>query len=249
MKQAIFGILAVIVILGGAVIFGKDDGESNGTPSHNFYGNEQSSVTVVEYGDFECPACGAIAPIFSQVKEEFKDQVKFEFRHFPLVQIHFNALAAHRAAQAAGNQGMFWEMHDILYERQASWKADVQASSPHGGAVASNNTPGPIFEGYAQELGLDLDRFKVDVASSETLATINADRDQGNSDGANSTPTFMINGRKIEDTATVSTVAGFRELINQELGVESTEPPTVEPTADAHDAESTEPEESDGNDN
>jgi len=233
MKQIIIGVLAVIVIIGGAVVFGKDKEAANGTPSNNFYGQEQATVTLIEYGDFECSACAAFHPIVSQIKEEYKDQIRFEFRHFPLVQIHFNAQAAHRAAQAAANQGKFWEMHDLLYERQASWSANVQQSG-NGGPVASNNNPGPIFEGYAQELGLDIEQFKTDVASGDTLGIINSDVDLGGSDGVTGTPTFVLNGKKIDDTATVGTVEGFRALIDEALGINNSDDSEDSESSDDH---------------
>lgn len=256
MKQVIIGILAVVAIIGGAVVFGKDDQTASGAPSNNFYGPEESSVTLVEYGDFECPACAAFHPLVSQLKEEYKDQVRFEFRHYPLVQIHFNAQAAHRAAQAAANQGKFWEMHDLLYERQSSWRADVQSSGAHGGPVASNNNPGPIFEGYAEEIGLDIEQFKADVVAGETLATINADVERANADGATSTPTFVLNGKKIDDTSTVDTIEEFRALLDAEIAAatgeqndssdesspESNDETTTENGDESTEADSSEPE-------
>ncbi len=212
MKQIIIGVIAVVAILGGAIIFGKNDdtSTSDGAPSNYVYGNPDAEVTLVEYGDFECPACGAFFPIVEQIKEEYKDKIRFEFRHFPLVQIHQNAQAAHRAAQAAGNQGKFWEMYTILYERQANWRSNGS------GSLASS-----VFEGYAEEIGLDVDRFKADVAASDTLATINADVERGKADGVEGTPSFFLNGKKIEDTTTIDTIEEFRAIINEALGLSS----------------------------
>lgn len=225
MKQAIIAILVVFAIVGGAVVFGKDKEAGAGSPSSNIYGNAESSVTLIEYGDFECPACGAFFPIFSELKEQYKDKIRFEFRHFPLVQIHQNAQAAHRAAEAAAKQGKFWEMHNLLYERQASWRSSG-AVGPNGAPVASNN-PTAIFESYAEEIGLDMEQFKIDAAAGETLATINADTALGKQDGVSGTPTFVLNGVKIDDTSSIDSVEKFSGLIEQALsdsGQSSSEP-------------------------
>ena len=224
MKQAIIAVLAIVVIIGAAVTLGKKDDQTTGsTPSNNVYGNEQAAVTIVEYADFECPGCGSIHPIVTAIKEEFKDRVKFEFRHFPLVQIHANATAAHRAAEAAAKQGKFWEMHDKLYENQATWKQSNSASG--------------IFEDYAQEIGLDAEQFKTDVAASSTLATINADVALGKDDNVDSTPTFFINGKKVEDTASIATVEKFRKVVQEALG----ENTATTQTAEEATAEETQP--------
>ncbi len=158
---------------------------SNGQPSNHVVGAGKKNVTLIEYGDFECPACKAYYPIVKSVKEKYGDDITFQFRNFPLVQIHKNAMVAHRAAEAAGIQGKFFEMHDILYERQESWK--------------TMTSPVSAFESYASELGLDLDKFRADFASEAVNATINADIKQGQLINATSTPTFVLNGKKIED--------------------------------------------------
>lgn len=218
MKQIIITVLAVVGIIGGAIVLGGNDEQTAGAVSNNFYGPENGVITVTEYGDFECPACSGFAPIVNQVKENFKDQVRFEFRHFPLVQIHGNATAAHRAAQAAANQGKFWEMHDLLYERQQSWRSN------NANGTSSNN-PTAIFEGYAEELGLDIEKFKADARASETLGTINADTELGKSVGVASTPTFLIDGKQIEDLNSASTVEGFTKLIQDALDAKAGENP------------------------
>jgi len=222
MKQAIIGVLIVIGIIGGAVIFGKSD-EAAGTPSDHFYGQETSTVTLTEYGDFECPACGAFFPLVKQVKEQFKDKIRFEFKNFPLVQIHGNTTAAHRAAEAASKQGKFWEMHDLLYERQASWRS--QGAVTHTGQQLSGNNPTGIFEGYATELGLDLDQYKADVKASNTIATINADIAKGKEAGVTGTPTFFLNGKKIEDQSTIDSADKFSTLIENALSEAETKAP------------------------
>jgi protein-disulfide isomerase len=128
MKQIIIIVLVVVAIITGAMFLGKDSETTvDATGSNNWYGQENGVITLTEYADFQCPACAQFAPLVSQVKEQFKDQIRFEFKHFPLVQIHPNATSAHRASQAAANQNKFWEMHDLLYQNQDSWSS---VSSP-----------------------------------------------------------------------------------------------------------------------
>jgi protein-disulfide isomerase len=212
MKQIIVIIVAVVGIVGAAVLLGGGDEEAAGAPSNNFFGQESAEVVVTEYADFECPACAQFTPIVDQVKEQFADQVRFEFRHFPLVSIHPNAIAAHRAAEAAGQQGKFWEMHSVLFERQNAWRAQ---SSGAGGFT--NTNAAETFRGYAVELGLDMEQYDADVPSSETIGTINADIALGRENGVESTPTFFINGEQIIDSSQVASVEGFSALIEEAL--------------------------------
>lgn len=213
MKQIIVIVVLVAGIIGGAVLLGGGGDETEGVVSNNVYGNENASVTILEYADFECPACASFAPVISQVKEIYKDLVQFEFKHFPLVQRHPNSIAAHRAAEAAGKQGKFWEMHDILYQRQVSWRAQ---STGAGGFT--NTNAAETFSGYAQELGLDVVQFDVDVRADTTIGTINADIAQGRGKGVESTPTFYLNGELVEDIAQIATVEGFSALLDEALG-------------------------------
>lgn len=225
MKQIIIAVLAVVVIIGGAVVLGKDK-ETAGQLSSYIYGKSDSTVKVVEFGDFECPACGAFYPVVEQVKEKYKDQIAFQFVHNPLVQIHRNALAAHRAAEAAGKQGKFWDMYNKLYTNQEAWNGPSQ-SDPVG---ATTEQAIKIMEGYASELGLDIDKYKLDVQDSSTLATINADIAEGKKTyDVTGTPTFIINGKKIDDLSTIQTADGFSKLIDEALGIESTATPLQQP--------------------
>lgn len=199
-------LLAIIVVLGGIFFFTRDESSdtanvSTDTASSNVYGKTDSSVTLVEFGDFECPACAAYFPIVQQIKADYGDKIAFQFRHFPLVQIHPNAMIASRAAEAAGKQGKFWEMHDLLYQQQQAWSKSSNANA--------------IFESYATQLGLNLDQFKADVAAQSTLDAINADVKIGQGLKVNSTPTFVLNGQKIETTP--QTYEAFKQLLDAEL--------------------------------
>src|SRR5215211_7709582 len=119
-------------------------------PAH-VLGPADAPVRLEEFGDFECPPCGMFHPILEQMHAEFGDKLQITFREFPLVPTHQHALAAASAAEAAGIQGKFWEMHDLLYEHQNEWKKEFNVR--------------PIFEGYAKQLGLDVDRYKRDMNS------------------------------------------------------------------------------------
>lgn len=184
-------ITGLLVIFGGIFWFSKSEkqadnnrsGESAVTTSSHIQGAGNKGVTLIEYGDLECPACGQYYPILKEVKKKFGDDLKFQFRHFPL-QIHPQARAAHRAAEAAGRQGKFFEMHDMLYERQQSW--------------AGNSASAQMFESYAEELNLDMAKYRADVASDSINGVINADIAEGQKAGARATPTFVLNGKTIE---------------------------------------------------
>lgn len=203
MRQIIITILIIVGVITGAILLSGGDDNTVGAQSNNFYGQEEGVLTLTEYGDFQCPACGGFYPIVKEVKEQFKDQIRFEFKHFPLVQIHPNAMPAHRAAQAAANQGKFWEMHDMLYEQQQSW--------------TDSSNPASVFEQYARDIGLDMDQYLSEVNTSEVLGVINADIDAGKSLGANSTPTFTIDGEVVEDLSPISTVEGFSAFIQEKI--------------------------------
>lgn len=169
-------------------------------------GKQDAAVALVECSDFQCPACGAYYPVVEQVIEKYKDRISFEYRHYPLTTIHRNAFAAARASEAAGKQNKFWEMYRLLFINQAAWSE-------------SNNSV-TVFEGYARQLGLDVDRYKADFASSETNDAINASIGEFNALGLpKSTPTFLLNGQKIEPR---NTIEDFSRLIDEQLKKTST---------------------------
>lgn len=229
MKQIIIGILVIVGIIGGAVVFGKDENAVNGAPSNYIYGKADSTVKLVEFGDFECPACSFFFPVVEQVKEKYKDKISFQFRHFPLVQSHRNALAAHRAAEAAGKQGKFYEMYVLLYENQEDWNGPSQ-SDPVG---ITTEQAIKTFEQYAEQLQLDMAKYSLDVNDSGTVGTINNDTAAGKSEyQVSGTPTFILNGKKIDDTSTIDSLEEFSKLIDEALGESSTDTTqTTEETA------------------
>lgn len=196
-KRFVLILAALVVIFGGIFWFTKsksnntvnNNGSSQTSGSNHTTGNNTKNVTLVEFGDFQCTVCAQYYPILNQVKEKYKDQISFQFRHFPLVQTHPNAMVASRAAEAAGNQGKFWEMHDLLFENQNSW--------------SSSQNPNVFFEQYATQLSLNVEQFKQDMASAAVLAVINADVAAAQSFKTTGTPTFILNGQKIENPRTV----------------------------------------------
>lgn len=146
-------------------------------------GNANAPVTIEEFGDYQCPPCGSIHPELLKLKADYGDRVRLIFRHYPLVRIHPNALAAAHAAEAAGLQGKFWEMHDQLYRAQKSWERSGDARS--------------AFTTYARAIGLDAERFARDVNSAQVDTRVVADHERAKSLGVDGTPAFFVNGRKL----------------------------------------------------
>jgi protein-disulfide isomerase len=169
-------------------------------PAHTL-GPADAPVHIEEFGDFECPPCGLFHPILDQMREEFGNKLHITFREFPLVPTHQHALAAASAAEAAGLQGKFWEMHKLLYERQADWKTQFDVR--------------PVFEGYAKEIGLDVDRYNRDVGSDLVQQRIFQDGKRGHSLGVKGTPTVFMNGREVPFESLPA--EKFRVVIQKEI--------------------------------
>ena len=150
--------------------------------SENIKGDKEALATLIEYSDFQCPACGSYYPILKKVSEDLGAKVRFTYRHFPLPQ-HKNAKLAATVAEAAGKQGKFWEMHDLIFQNQSDWSEEKNAAV--------------LFAKYAQDIGLDLARFQTDIASDDIKAKIENDYKSGVKAGVDSTPSFFLNGKKI----------------------------------------------------
>lgn len=142
-------------------------------------GSRDARVTLVEYGDFECPHCGALHPIVRAALKAFGGNLRFAFRHFPLRSSHPHALAAAKAAEAAGEQDRFWEMHDRLYQRQTELADDD-------------------LERHARELGLDVDRFRRSLGARAHEVRIREDLASASESGARGTPSLFINGERYD---------------------------------------------------
>ena len=148
-------------------------------PRDHVQGPDDAPITLLEYGDFQCPHCGAAHSIVKALQEQFNSSVRFAYRHFPLIEIHPYAEPAAEAAEAAGAQGKFWEMHDTLFEHQGALTPDYL-----------------VF--YAKQLGLDLVRFTTELARHVHAERIREDLLGGMRAGVHGTPTFFINGTRHE---------------------------------------------------
>ncbi|PYS92155.1 MAG: disulfide bond formation protein DsbA [Acidobacteria bacterium] len=151
-------------------------------PAH-YKGRIDAPVQLEEFGDYQCPPCGNFHPIAKRVIAAYGDRIRFSFRNFPLPAIHKFASVAARAAEAAGQQGKFWEMHDLIYERQQEWSKAEDAR--------------PFLIKYAQELGLDVNRFQQDLDGAVTGMRVAQDADLGSLRGVHGTPTLFLNGREV----------------------------------------------------
>jgi protein-disulfide isomerase len=144
-------------------------------PHDHVQGPAKAPVTLVEYGDYECPYCGEAYPVVKALQKRLGDQVRFVFRNFPLAQAHPHAEHAAEAAEAAGAQGKFWEMHDLLYENQDALEDEDMVR-------------------YARTLHLDVPRFVKEMETGAYLERVREDFRSGVKSGVNGTPTFFING-------------------------------------------------------
>ncbi len=163
-------------------------------------GPRNAKITLVEYADFQCPACGLYHPLLKKLLSDFNGRIYFVYRFFPLTSVHKNALVAAEAAYAANKQGKFWEMHDMLYETQKDW--------------AESNNASDTFLAYAKKLNLNIDQFKKDAAADTTQSFIMSQENEGIKIGVNSTPSFFINGKQIENPQGYE---AFKALLQQQL--------------------------------
>ncbi len=197
-------VLASLGILGALIFWGTKSSLPPTDPTEvekgefvrdnsNVKGNEDAKVTLVEFGDYQCPACGGAAPVINKILEEYPDDVRFVYRHFPLP-IHNNAELAARVAESAGNQNKYWEMHDKLFENQGAWSNSL--------------SPEKTFEEYAGELELDIDKFKSDIRSADITNKISLDKGDAKALKVDSTPTIYINGEKVESGSSFTSLKG-----------------------------------------
>lgn len=191
---AITGVTVLIITIGAFSFGGKTTADKPTTevlatedqkllvkPDSNQIVSPKAKVTLVEFGDFQCPACGSVNPIVEQITEEYKGKITFVFRNFPLA-AHKNAMIAAEAAEAAGAQGKYFQMHSMLYDKQADW--------------SESDKPMEHFEKYAKELKLDINKFKSEIESNKYEKKIQQDITDGTALGVDATPTFYINGVK-----------------------------------------------------
>ncbi|HTP56953.1 MAG TPA: thioredoxin domain-containing protein [Candidatus Paceibacterota bacterium] len=193
-RRLILWTTVVIILAGVGWLMYRAAGTTSPTPSgvlavpvsasDIITGPASASITLLEYADFQCPACAAYSPVVTQLLQDpqVAGKVRFVYRYFPLRDIHPNAQLSAQAAQAAALQGKFWQMHDRLFDQQDAW-----AGLSSDGARAK-------FVQYAQDLGLDMTKFNADIDSDAVKAVVNADYDSAIASGVNETPTFFVNG-------------------------------------------------------
>lgn len=162
-------------------------------------GGQDARVILIEYSDFQCPACAAYHSLVNQIAEAFPEDLAVVYRHFPLKTIHQNAARAAQAAEAAGLQQRFWDMHDLLFEGQLDW--------------AELDDPTEKFIAYAQELNLNLDQFRTDLDSNTTKQKVESDYQSGLAVRVTATPTFFLNNKKVSP----GSFEDFKSLIEVEL--------------------------------
>lgn len=179
--------------------------DQSGNIADHTTGSESKKILLIEYGDYQCPSCGDAYPNVKSLMEEYGEHVTLVFRNFPLTAIHPNARAAAAVAEAAGLQGKFWEMHDKLYENRNDWNS----------LDASKRTT--VFNSYAQSLGLNMDSFNTDVAGKATSQKISFDMALGKSVDVAATPTFFLNGKKLDDATSSAIVQGDLTKIKAQL--------------------------------
>ena len=176
----------VIILIGGSVWYSSNVQEKNNegiVMKSNIKGNENATVTLTEYSDFQCPACAAFQPVVKDILNEFPNDLKLEYKHFPLP-IHALSEPAARAAEAAGQQDAFFAYHDVLFENQTTW--------------SNNANPAALFFKYAADLGLDVDLFKRHYNSSALRDRVKENSAQARNLGLTGTPTFYLNGEKMD---------------------------------------------------
>lgn len=197
--KLVFGIIAAVVVVLGVGIFlmtrsasnytnptpaldAKTKDEALGRVTPNVRGKQDSSVTVIEFGDMQCPACASANPKIDELYKTYGDRVKFVFRHYPLSQ-HKNALVGADAVEAAGEQGKFFEMVDLLYAKQPEWE--------------TLGDPKPVFRKFAAEIGLDAEKFDKSLSGQVHRDRINQDKADSEMLGNPGTPTFYVNGEQV----------------------------------------------------
>lgn len=198
-------IFVIIKLAGSKPPADKTSGQSTSSvniisSSDRVLGNKDAKVTLVEYSDFQCPACGAYYPIVKQLNLELAGRIQFVYRHFPLRQTHANANLAALSAEAAGKQNKFWEMHDMIFENQNKWSGEKNAKD--------------LFVEYAQKLNLDIEKFKIDLDSDEVQEKVTNDYQSGIRLGVNATPTFFLNGTKLQNPASYE---AFKKLLEEAI--------------------------------
>lgn len=224
MNKFTTGILLLVVGMAVLIYFAASNSDSSAAldatqqevlqvkESDRVQGDPNSPVVLVEYADFECPACAAYHPLVKEIATAYGDQIAVVYRDFPLA-FHQNARTAAWAAEAAGEQGMYYEMSDLLFANQQSW--------------AGKTANVALFYEYAESLGLDMEQFRADAVSDEIKDRVEADYQSGVSIGVNATPTFFLNGEELQGMrSTDDFAAAINEALEEARNATTTEPDT-----------------------
>jgi protein-disulfide isomerase len=188
---------------------------SNGQPTNHVEGQSQKKVTLVEYADYQCSACESFEPTVQALIAKYSNDITFQFRNLPLTSLHPNAFAAARAAEAAGLQNKFWQMHDALYSA-SNWQTWISASNPQ-----------TFFDSYGQQLGLDIIKFNNDYSSEQVNSLINADVAAFKKTGQEmATPTYFLDGKVLDNNNLIDQQSGpsldkFSAVIAAEIAKKS----------------------------
>lgn len=226
-KQFLGVIAAIILVFVGIMMFGSGKSDAPGKSSNSkvltqhVIGEGKAGVTLIEYGDFQCQFCKDYHLTVKAVKAEYKERIHFQFRNYPLTNKHPNAFAAARAAEAADLQGKFWEMHDVLYDA-TNWQTWTSSADPT-----------PLFKQYAKQLGLDIAKFEADFGSKKVNDRINADLAEGRRLKVSGTPSFFLDGKKVEIG---NDITAFEKVIDEAIAKKakaSTTEPTAQPEPDS----------------
>jgi protein-disulfide isomerase len=238
----IVGAVLLLTIGAGLLLFRSKSGpplklatgQPGAEPAH-VRGSDKARVTLEEFGDFQCPPCGFLAATLLKVEHDYADRVRVVFREFPLA-MHAHAMTAASAAEAAGLQGRFWEMHDLLFQNSVQWGKPA----PRPSAAPGQLVPAPpeeaqnvraTFVEYAVKLGLDVERFKRDMETEEVKARIKLDQERGASVRVDRTPVLFIDGVQIPFTSLDE--QGLRGVIDAALNgrtpVPASPPPSPTP--------------------
>jgi len=236
----IVGAVLLITAGGGLLLYRSKSGtplkiatgKPGAEPAH-IRGAANARITLEEFGDFQCPPCGFLAATLLKVEHDYADSLRIVFRQFPLG-MHQHAMTAASAAEAAGLQGRFWEMHDMLFQNSMNWgrPAPQPAGSPAGGPSVPPAQTGAevraIFEGYAAKIGLDVERFKKDMNAEEVKARIKLDQERAASIGVDRTPFLFIDGVQIPFASLDE--KDLRGVIDSALSGRPPAPPSQSPT-------------------
>ena len=207
------GILVLLVISSGNTGLNVSNVNVNAVQTANsqdgqiadhVFGKVSSKVTLIQYGDFQCPPCGSIYPVVKTIINKYENQLQFVFRNFPISSLHSNAMAAAATAEAAGLQGKYWQMHDKLYDTQSDW-SDLSVTDRT-----------KFFDNLASELSLNLKKFDTDVSTASVTNKINYDIAVGTKATVDATPTFFLNGKKLSSDA-YGTESSFESTISTDL--------------------------------